>query len=276
MSARHECTRRARRHTGLTPLARDVMDSKSNPETADIKAKVQAAADAFNGGRVAEAAGLWAQLCRDHPADYRWLANLAATLHRLGRLDAAIAAYRRALALAPDEPTMLTGLGNILRARGETEEAMRLQSRAFVREPKAEAIRFSLALSLRDGRRLGDAASLLAGLCAEFADRAEYQWELALTRLQLGEYEEGFRGFEARWQLPRNKIRRRDGPQWDGGEIEGKRILLQAERGVGDAILFARYAPLVAQRGATVVVECASVLTELFASLKGVEQVVSG
>ena len=253
------------------------MDEKRDPArrlNAEAKAKVQAAADAFNGGRVVEAATIWAELARTAPADHRWPGNLAVALRRLGKLDAAIAAFRRALALAPDEPTTLTGLGNALRARGDVEEAMRVLSRAFVRDPKAAAVRYNLALSLRDGRRLADAGSLLAGLVAEFSDRADYRWDLALTRLQLGEYEEGFRDFEARWKLPRNKVRLREGPQWDGGDIDGQRILLQAEKGIADAILFARYVPLLAQRGAKVAVECAPVLARLFASLKGVEQVV--
>ena len=44
--------------------------------------------------------------------------------------------------------------------------------------------------------------------------------------------------------------------KWDGEEIGGKTILLYAEQGVGDCLQFIRYAPLVAERGAQVVVRC--------------------
>ena len=253
------------------------MDAESNEQAdpaAEARRQAQAAAEAFQSGRVAEAAGIWANLARAFPSNYGYLANLGAALHRLGKLDAAVASYRRALALAPDEHNILTGLGSALRDKGDVDEAMRVLSRTFVREPKQESVRYNLALSLRDARRLTDACSLFSGLATEFPANAQYRWDLALTRLQLGEYQEGFEDFEARWELPRNKVRLRVGAQWAGGEIADKRILLQGERGIGDAILFARYVPLLARRGAKIVLECAPALAQLFSSLQGVEQVV--
>jgi hypothetical protein len=51
-------------------------------------------------------------------------------------------------------------------------------------------------------------------------------------------------------------------------------VLLHAEQGFGDTIQFCRYAPLVAERGATVMVECQPPLVALLKSLAGVKQVV--
>jgi hypothetical protein len=50
---------------------------------------------------------------------------------------------------------------------------------------------------------------------------------------------------------------------------------LHAEQGFGDAIQFVRYAPLVAQRGGTVIIECGPELVQLFQNVEGVQAVVS-
>jgi hypothetical protein len=56
--------------------------------------------------------------------------------------------------------------------------------------------------------------------------------------------------------------------------LDGKTILLHAEQGFGDTIQFARYAPLVAARGAKIILEVQRQLVELFSAMPGVEQVV--
>jgi hypothetical protein len=65
-------------------------------------------------------------------------------------------------------------------------------------------------------------------------------------------------------------------PNWLGTDaIGGKTILLHGEQGLGDAIQFSRYAPLVAASGARVIVEVDESLRELVSSLAGVSQCVA-
>ena len=58
----------------------------------------------------------------------------------------------------------------------------------------------------------------------------------------------------------------------DGSDLGGKRILLYAEQGLGDTIMFVRYAARVKQRGGTVIVECQEPLASLLASCPGVDR----
>ncbi len=58
-------------------------------------------------------------------------------------------------------------------------------------------------------------------------------------------------------------------------EIAGKTILVHAEQGFGDTIQFCRYVPLVAERGARVILEVQEPLRELTTSLGGTTQVVA-
>jgi hypothetical protein len=70
----------------------------------------------------------------------------------------------------------------------------------------------------------------------------------------------------------------RDLPQpiWLGGDdIAGKTILLHSEQGFGDSIQFCRYLPLVAARGAHVVLEVEQPLCGLMRSLAGSAEIIA-
>src|SRR5579864_4426985 len=65
-------------------------------------------------------------------------------------------------------------------------------------------------------------------------------------------------------------------PFWRGeAGIEGKTILLQAEQGLGDTLQYVRYVPLVAARGARVVLRVQPRLGKLLAGMPGAETVIT-
>src|SRR5262249_48557714 len=100
---------------------------------------------------------------------------------------------------------------------------------------------------------------------------------LAFALLLTGDLRRGFELLEARRRLESFQFRTRefDRPEWDGSPLNGKRILLIAEQGMGDAIQFLRYAPMVAERDGRVIVECHAVLVPLAKSVATVEAVVA-
>ena len=71
-------------------------------------------------------------------------------------------------------------------------------------------------------------------------EAADFQWDLALARLHLGDFERGWPAYESRWRLARSAPRPFPWPQWDGSALDGRRILLHLEQGFGDAILAGR------------------------------------
>lgn len=75
--------------------------------------------------------------------------------------------------------------------------------------------------------------------------------------------------------MPRNPPREFKQPLWDGSSLEGKTIPLHQVQGFGDMIQFARYVPLVKEKGGAVIIECQPQLLRLFATLEGVDRVVS-
>jgi hypothetical protein len=93
-----------------------------------------------------------------------------------------------------------------------------------------------------------------------------------------GDFKHGFAEYEWRWESEQLRANKRNFPQplWRGQEsVAGKTVLLHAEQGMGDTIQFCRYAPLLAERGARVILEVQKPLRELLSTLAGVAQVVS-
>jgi len=106
---------------------------------------------------------------------------------------------------------------------------------------------------------------------------------LAMALLRLGSYHEGLPLYEARldkttWSgfatlESRTALRHRLlGP---GEPVDGRRILLLAEQGLGDSIMCARYIPLLANRGARIIVASNPTLAPFFARIPGIETLLS-
>ena len=61
----------------------------------------------------------------------------------------------------------------------------------------------------------------------------------------------------------------------DGSSLKDRTILLHTEQGIGDMVQFIRYAPLVEQRGAKVVLAAPPLVAALFSRCPGVHEVIS-
>ena len=123
---------------------------------------------------------------------------------------------------------------------------------------------------------MGEAIAALEKVCALQPDDAEARFDLALALLRDGDFARGWKEFEWRLRHPHlNLARDFTQPQWRGQDIAGQTILLHAQGGFGDVLQFVRYAPLVAQRGAKVLLECKAELVSLLQSVKGVQAVIS-
>lgn len=98
----------------------------------------------------------------------------------------------------------------------------------------------------------------------------------ALCLLQMGKFEAGWAAHEWRWKTEAQRPFARNfaQPLWSGAEsLREKTILLHAEQGLGDTLQFCRYAPLLRDRGARVLLEVQAPLQGLMCGLDGVAEV---
>ncbi len=212
------------------------------------------------------------------PSGAQWHSNRGAALAELNRYAEALASYDAALRLQPGSSDAINNRGGALLRLDRPEPALAEFDRAIALKPDYAEAMNNRGLALQDLNRHREALDAHRRALAMRADAAEALYGAATALLALGEFDEGWRAYEARWSkadlAPLKRAWR--SPLWLGDRpIEGKTILLHAEQGFGDAIHFCRYAPLLARRGATVIVETPPALRDLLGSLAGVAQVVS-
>jgi tetratricopeptide (TPR) repeat protein len=230
-----------------------------------------------------------------------------------GELGAAIECYLEALALAPEQARaqLHNNLGNAYLSQGRLEEAMAAYREAIAMDRgyaeahlnlgiaqqqagglRQAAMHYRTAIELKPG--LADASLNLGYLLEEEGDApgamqcyrnaiaarpdfAKAHVNLALQSLLTGDFTNGWEEYEWRLRLP-NLAQKWPYPgrtRWHGEDLAGKVILLYAEQGFGDAIQFARYVPLVAERGGRVILVCQPKLQALFESIAGPSAVMS-
>lgn len=196
----------------------------------------------------------------------------ANVLQEQGRLEAALQAYDRALALQPRYAAALCNRGTVLHRLHRLDEAIASYDAALALEPRLDEARFNRATTLADAGRYDEALQGYAYTLARQPDLAVAHWNEALCRLRLGDFERGWPKFEWRWRYTDLGLRTRPYAQekWLGqDDLAGRTLLLYAEQGMGDAIQFSRYVPLLAQRGARVVLEAPRPLEALLRTLEG-------
>ena len=249
---------------------------------------------------------------RLHPGDGR-LAHLAGhVLLKLGLPGPAIGALYHALTLLPGNAVVHGSLAAALVAQGHADEAAAHAGTAFrVAPTAAHAATYSCALIEQgllpealavtdDAIAIGHASAetwvnrsiALEGLGrvqeAEQAARdaaraaagagmsAAVEHHLATFLLTHGQLTvEAWTLYEARLRLDGTRTWPDHPRKWGGEDVRGKTVLLHAEQGLGDTLQFVRYAPLVAELGADVVLVVQPALKRLLAETPGVRQVLA-
>jgi Tfp pilus assembly protein PilF len=199
--------------------------------------------------------------------------NLALVLHRQDKRETAVDHLRRAIQVKPDYAEAHNNLGNALHEAGQLDEAAACFRRAVELDPNYAEAHNNLGNALRSARRFDEAvASYDAALVLE-PDHAQIHLSRAMAWLEMGDFERGWPEYEWRLKCPEYAIRSFRQPIWDGTPLDGRTILLYADHGLGDALQFIRYAPLVHARGGRVLVASRRPTARLLASCRGVAQV---
>jgi tetratricopeptide (TPR) repeat protein len=221
------------------------------------------------------------------PDDPETLIGLGNALRRMKQSDAAreqyeeeaCEHYRHAVRLRPDDPAAISGLGGALLGLFRHVEAVPYLERAVAQRPADNDAHITLGNALLGANRNLEALQHYEFAEANGAASPGLRLNQALALLGIGRWSEGWEKLEARFSAPGafpDLTLPKDTRFWRGENIEGKTILLQGEQGLGDTIHMVRYAPLVAERGAKVIVRVQPVLGKLIAEMLGVDTVLTG
>ncbi|HEY4330434.1 MAG TPA: tetratricopeptide repeat protein, partial [Phycisphaerae bacterium] len=169
-------------------------------------------------------------------------ATMGEAMMNLGQFDECIAAMKTALQIRP-WPSVLQSLSNAYVRMGNPEAGIETINQALAMDPQNAILHFNKSIIL----------------------------------MLLGRLQEAWGEYEWRWQHPRmvGRTRRFGVPQWDGRQLNGARILLHAEQGLGDTIFFGRYVSKIAEeRGGKPIMWVQTSVVEIAKTIPGVHQVI--
>jgi Flp pilus assembly protein TadD len=191
------------------------------------------------------------------PAHPDTLVNLAKALEKREQLPEALRIYERALAIAPQFPKLAANLALLYRQTGNSTRARSLLEAA---KNTMDAQDFTMGMAECDVEA-GDLARALDRLGQAVADHPDWMLarnSLAHQLLSAGQWREGWRQY-----LWRNFAASPNAGQALPLRLDGQRILLQREQGIGDVLFFLRFVPALRARGALVGLDCEAKLHPL-------------
>jgi len=203
--------------------------------------------------------------------------NRGLALKALGRLQDAEACYRQAIALDAGSKEAWLNLGVVQRQLNHHDAALASYAQAIALQADYARAYVNKGLVLHDMGRLAEAIAQFDTALRIQPGMGEAYWNKALALLTLGDYRAAWPLYEWRWinHSAAPPSAHTTPPLWDGSApLSGKRILVQCEQGLGDAIQFCRYLPLLADLGAEVIFEVYAPLVGLMQSLAGVAKVI--
>jgi tetratricopeptide (TPR) repeat protein len=266
-------------------------------------------------GRLAEAREIFLKAIQIDPALAAGWQNLSLAYEHLDDFDNAIAARRKAIEIDPNNAEDRHRLGTCLGKKGEFGAAIEPLRKSVELDPTINGAHHDLVLALsKNGqpeeaeeaafRRIDMIKTVDEEMIRPVADgfktagkfeRATAIWrrvvntdprcfeargQLAMCLITLGDYENGWRLYESRWDCDTfsDNSRRDPSRQWGRDpvgrpDVSGKTILIYSEQGIGDTIQFVRYAALFAERGARVIVQCHWPIKSLLEKCAGVRLV---
>ena len=216
------------------------------------------------------AEGFFRRVLVQDPDRLEALVNLANLLREQGNFRAAEALLEPALARDPASAELWLTLGSVYRETGDRVRALEYYREALALQPNYAPALGNLADLLADDGAVDEALSLYDRVLQLQRDNARARMNRAILHLLNGDLKSGWRDYEARLRIP-GKIPLVDHKlvRWSGGPLARQRLLITAEQGIGDQIMFASVLPDLARRaereGGSLILECEPRLATLFA-----------
>jgi thioredoxin-like negative regulator of GroEL len=223
-------------------------------------------------GRLEEAEKLLAKIIEAKPNYHPAIHQAAIVSWKRRRPKEALARFSRALELAPDAPLYHRNICEVLRAQGRVDEALAHGLRAVTLAPEDSGAHYNLGVIHYDRLETKEGIAAIRKALELEPKHASAHFELAEALLLTGRFEEGWREYEWRFDLPGAPalLPSKDKPLWDGKPMPDGTLLLIGDQGFGDTIQFCRYIPAVAQICPNIIVACSKEMQPIVSQQKGI------
>ncbi|HEY2709839.1 MAG TPA: tetratricopeptide repeat protein [Caulobacteraceae bacterium] len=204
---------------------------------------------AFRMGMKDLAEQLFRRYLAAHPAGWATWANLATAVRDQGRASEAIDILKFAIKQCPSDAQLWNALGTILAEQGDLDTAIVFYDEALRLEPNYPHARYNRGNAFLEKHdfdtALADCDEAIS-LAKAPDDKLMMQLSRSTIKIGQGRIGEGWDDYEARLAplFAGSTVFMIDRPQWSlDTSLEGKRLLVVGEQGLGDEVLFANVLP---------------------------------
>ncbi len=191
--------------------------------------------------------------------------ELGTAYTELHRSEEAYQCYYRAVQLDPTLQVAFVNLSAVMEQHQRYEEAIDWAQRAIALNPACGLAHYNLANAQRELGQLTEAIGNYRQALRYKPGHEKTHWNMALCQLLAGNFREGWRLFEYRRAAGEVFFDAFPQPRWDGSSLAGKTIVIHAEQGIGDEVLFATCFADVIDRAKHCVIVCDPRLQRIFA-----------
>jgi tetratricopeptide (TPR) repeat protein len=134
--------------------------TKKEPESdlpEDLRERAKAANELSSKNQFKDARAIYEEIAQKAPQSYIAAINLGITERQLGENAAAIAAFRRALEIRPNDAYALTNLGKTELNAGDLDAAVKTLRKAVNTDAESHYGHYLLAMALRENGASGEA-----------------------------------------------------------------------------------------------------------------------
>lgn len=203
--------------------------------------------------------------------------NLGVIREEQGKLEAAVNCYQSALCISPDYADALFNMGNTHLSRRNLDQALSCFKQAVQFDPMHAKTHGNLGRTYHLMGLVNQANECFEKALRLKPDYPEAHFNRAVCKLLAGRWEEGWQEYEWRFKC-KNRHRayphRLNGERWYGESFAGRTLLVHSEQGIGDALQFVRYLPMVKERGGRIIFEARRSLMNLFKNLQELDELI--
>jgi len=190
--------------------------------------------------------------------------NMGNALSAQGKLEDTLEAFNKALSFKPDYAEVYYNMGIALADQGKLEEAIEAYNKALFIKPDYAEAHSNMGVTLQDQGKLEEAIEAYNKALAIKPDYAEAHYNMSFACLAVKNFERGFEKSEWRWKTKQFKTGylKTKKPTWSGETRQ--RVLVCAEQGIGDEIMFSSIIPEIYATSSKILVKCDKRLIPLF------------
>ena len=192
--------------------------------------------------------------------------NRGIVFQKLKQFQNSIDSYDQAIKLNPDYPQAFNNRGYALQELGNLNQAIDSYNQAILLKPDYFEAYYNQGTALEDLRKIDEAIISYTKAIQTKKNDVEARWNLSLLLIMTEDLKNGWKEYEF-GKLTDKKYRRSiqiPYTPWKGEKLSGKVILITAEQGIGDEIMFSSCFPdIITQNPKRIVVECDSRISAL-------------